>query len=154
MFRWFESATLLLVILVLAGLAPANDRKAIRVLILSGRNDHDWRTSTPHLRKVLADTGRFDIRVNEEPSGVTPESLKPNDAVVLNYNGVRWGATPEKALEDFVRSGKGLVTVHGASYAFAGLEVLGDNHERTGIVEPAWKGYADMLGASWSTPGA
>ena len=27
----------------------------IRVLIFSGRNNHDWRTTTPFLRKILVD---------------------------------------------------------------------------------------------------
>ena len=43
----------------------------IRVLILSGRNNHDWRTTTPFLRKILVDSGRFDVRVEEEPAGIT-----------------------------------------------------------------------------------
>ena len=42
---------------------------AVRVLILSGRNNHDWRTTTPFLRKLLTDSGRFDVRVCEEPAG-------------------------------------------------------------------------------------
>ncbi len=49
----------------------------IRVLILSGRNNHDWRASTPHLRRILDATGKFDVRVTEEPSGLTSESLRP-----------------------------------------------------------------------------
>jgi type 1 glutamine amidotransferase len=49
-----------------------------------------------------------------------------------------------------VRSGKGMVAVHAASYAFGGLEVLGDNHRRTGLVEPPWPEYAKMTGARWT----
>ena len=33
---------------------------AIRALILSGQNNHDWRTTTPFLRTLLLTTGRFD----------------------------------------------------------------------------------------------
>ena len=35
---------------------------AMRVLIFSGRNNHDWRTTTPFLRKTLVQSGRFDGR--------------------------------------------------------------------------------------------
>jgi type 1 glutamine amidotransferase len=125
---------------------------ALRVLILSGRNNHDWRTTTPFLRKLLTDSGRFDARVCEEPAGLTSETLAAYDALVVDYCGPRWGPSTEKAVESFVRSGKGMVVVHGASYAFAGLEVLGDGHVRTGIKESPWPEYAHMVGGYWPEP--
>jgi len=123
---------------------------AIRVLILSGRNNHDWRTTTPFLKKVLLDSGRFDVRVEEEPAGITPATLAAYDVIVLDYNGPRCGEVAEKAVENFVKSGKGLVAVHGASYAFAGLEVLGDGHKPTGIRQPPWPAYLQMIGGYWT----
>ena len=42
----------------------------LRVLIFSGRNNHDWRISTPFLRDLLVATNKFDVRVEEEPTGV------------------------------------------------------------------------------------
>ena len=122
---------------------------ALRVLILSGRNNHDWRTTTPFLRKLLVDSGRFDVRVCEEPAGLNPDVLSVYDALVVDYCGPRWGESAEKAVESFVRSGKGMVVVHGAGYAFAGLEVLADGHVRTGIKEPPWPEYARMVGGYW-----
>ena len=125
--------------------------KPLRTLIFSGRNNHDWRSTTPFLNQCLRDSGRFDTRVEEEPAGTTAATLAGYDVLVLDYNGARWGAETEKAVEAFVRSGKGLVVVHGASYAFGGLEVLGDNHRRTGILEPPWPKYGKMVGAHWTT---
>ena len=122
---------------------------AIRVLILSGRNNHDWRSTTPFLKELLAGSGRFDVRVSEEPAGLTAEALAPYDLLVLDYCGPRWGATAEQAVEEFVRAGKGLVAVHGANYAFGEMEVLGDGHVRTGIIEPPWPEYAKMVGGAW-----
>ncbi len=122
---------------------------ALRILVLSGRNNHDWRTTTPFLRKLLTDTGRFDVRVSEEPAGLTPDTLSAYDAIVVDYCGPRWGTSTEKAVESFVRSGKGMVVIHGASYAFSGLEVLGDGHVRTGLKEPAWPEYARLVGGYW-----
>lgn len=123
---------------------------AIRVLILTGQNNHDWRATTPLLREMLLKTGRFDVRINEQPAGMTSQTLAPFDVVVLNYNGPRWGHQSETALADFVRSGKGLVGVHGANWAFSGLVVLGENSVPTGIIEPPWPEYKTMIGGVWS----
>src|SRR5271157_853995 len=68
----------------------------IRVLIFSGRNNHDWRTTTPFLRKILLASGRFDVRVEEEPAGVTASTLAAYDVLVLDYEGPRWGEVTEK----------------------------------------------------------
>jgi len=123
---------------------------AIRALILTGQNNHDWRETTPVLRMLLLNTGRFDVRVNEDPTGMTPETLAPYDVVILNYNGPRWGHVAEEALENFERSGKGLVGVHGANWAFSGLVVLGENSKPTDILEPPWTEYKSMIGGVWS----
>jgi len=123
---------------------------ALRALILSGRSNHDWRETTPFLRKLLEKTELFDVRVIEEPSGLTSRTLCPYDVLILDYMGPRWGEESEKAVEDFVASGKGLVVVHGASYAFSGLDVLADNHRRTGLVEAPWAEYRRMIGGVWS----
>ncbi len=124
----------------------------LRVLLLSGRNNHDWRTTTPFLRQLLVDAGRFDVRVVEEPAGLTPETLAVYDLVVSDYCGPRWGPSTEQALVDFVRAGKGLVAVHGAAYGFSVHDVLADRHVRTGITQPPWKEYAEMVGGWWPTP--
>ncbi len=138
----------------------------IRALILTGGNDHDWRSTAPCLKKILLDTGRFDARVNEDPAGLTDAMLAHYDVLIVHYNGVRWGDQAEKAVEKFVKSGKGIVATHSSSYAFSGLEVRGDsvygvnasvvgkdgrrtNPRFSGIVEPAWPEYAKMIGATW-----
>lgn len=131
-------------------LTPAWAERTIRTLIFSGHNNHEWRVTTPMIRQILQDTGRFEVRVTEEPVGVTAHTLAAYDLIVLDYNGVRWGDATEAAVEEFVRSGKGLVAVHAASYPFAGLEVLGDRHFRTGIFEPPWPAYGEMVGGQYS----
>ena len=121
----------------------------IRVLILSGRNNHDWRTSTPFMERVLNDTGRFDVRLEEEPNGINADTLAPFDVLVDDYCGPRWPEVTEKAIEAFVRSGKGLVIVHAANYPFVGLVVLGANQTRTTITEPVWEEWKRMVGPFW-----
>ena len=122
----------------------------LRVLILSGRNNHDWRTTTPSLRKILVDSGRFDVRVEEEPGGITAATLAAYDVLVVDYQGPRWGEVTEKAVVDFVKQGKGLVGVHGANYTFAGLDVLADGHQPTGLKQPPWTEYQQMIGGWWT----
>jgi len=126
----------------------------IRVLILSGHNNHDWRATTPFLRQLLLETGKFDVRVEEEPIGITADTLAPFDVIVNDYCGLRLGPVTEKAIEEFVKSGKGMVIVHGAMYGFTGQEVLKDRHVGIGVKEPAWEEYVKMGGISWTAPPA
>jgi type 1 glutamine amidotransferase len=105
---------------------PASQPK-IQALIITGQNGHDWRGTTPILRKVLEDTGRFEVRVTEEFRGAGSETLAPYDLVILNYYekkqpALRWGERAETALVNFVRSGKGLVVYHFSMAAFDGWE--------------------------------
>src|SRR5664279_2803482 len=91
----------------------------LKALILTGESDtqyHDWRVSTPFLRSLLERTGRFDVKVTEQVSGLDAAALRPYDLLVLNYMGPRWGSTTERAVEEFVRQGKGLISFHGVTY--------------------------------------
>lgn len=146
--RVFSRRALLVSALAWSRSAPAGAR--LRALILSGANNHDWRTTTPFLQKILEATGRFEVSVELEPSRLTAADLKAVDVLVLDYNGPRWGAAAEAAVAGFVRRGKGLVVVHGASYAFGEMEILTDNHQRTGKFEPPWPEYAQMTGVRWT----
>ena len=137
--------------LAILGLAVAAVHAApIRTLIFSGQNNHNWRTTTPYLKKLLTDTGRFDVRVEEEPAGVTTATLANYDLLLVDYQGPRWGLVTEQAVADFVRGGKGLVVVHGASYAFSGFDILGPGHVKTGRTEPPWPAWAEMVGGTWA----
>jgi type 1 glutamine amidotransferase len=100
---------------------PPNSRK--RLLILSGENsyEHDWTGVNNTLRRQLLETGRFDVRVTEDFSSATADTLKGYDVVLLNYVGrwnytdkeeKRWGPVAEKALFDYVRNGGGAVVYH------------------------------------------
>jgi type 1 glutamine amidotransferase len=122
----------------LLGQTPAVEKQAkIRTLIITGQNGHDWRGTTPLLRKILEDTGRFEVRVTEEFRGGDAEMLAPYDLVVLNYFERRkpelwWGDQAQGALLNFVRSGKGLVVYHFSVAAFNG-----------------WDEYEKLCGANW-----
>lgn len=85
------------------------------------------------------DTGRFDVRVNESPAGLTARSLAGFDVVVDDYSGPRLGTEAGAALEKFVGAGKGFVVTHGALAPPAELAAG----------EKAWPGFADLTRISW-----
>ena len=128
-------------VVVFCGLAAAQAEKPdkIQVLIITGQdvNAHDWRSTTPLLRSILQDTGKFEVRVTEEFRGAGPETLAPYDLVVLNYFGLRkpelrWGQRADNALLEFLRSGKGVVVFHFSTAAFSG-----------------WEEYEKLCGGNW-----
>lgn len=126
-------------LILLAAAATVGQQPApkIQALIVTGQNGHDWRATTPVLRKMLEDTGRFEVRVTEEFRGAGPETLAPYDVVILNYYDsnrpeLRWGERANAALLDFVRSGKGLVVYHFSAAAFNG-----------------WPEYEKLCGGNW-----
>jgi type 1 glutamine amidotransferase len=111
----------------------------LQVLIVTGQNGHDWRSTTPVLRKILEDTGRFEVRVTEEFRGATADTLAPYDVVLLNYYeskrpNLRWGDAADNALLNFVRGGKGLVVYHFSLAAFEG-----------------WTEYDQICAGTWRT---
>ncbi|MGA2116167.1 MAG: ThuA domain-containing protein [Bryobacteraceae bacterium] len=149
----FCGVNLLLVAVAAAQTVPDRfffEEGKIRVLILTGRNNHDWRSTTPYLRHALELAEGFDVRVTEEPGGLTEETLKPYDVLVANYCGPRWSAEAEKAVEEFVHGGKGLAVVHAASYAFGEPAVLGEKMSQTGVFQQPWAQWGEMVGAVWS----
>jgi uncharacterized protein len=109
----------------------------IQVLIITGQNGHDWRATTPVLRTLLEQTGKFEVRVTEEFRGAGPETLAPYDVVILNYYEsrkpeLRWGERADTALVNYVRGGKGLVVYHFSAAAFDG-----------------WTEFEKMSGGNW-----
>jgi len=91
---------------------PAAD--ALHVLIITGQGDHDWRGTVPFLRRILTDTGRFDVRVCEAPTGLTARTLAGFDVLVDDCGASTSDGETGKAVAGFVESGKGLVITRGA----------------------------------------
>lgn len=122
----------------------------VKVLFLTGEIDaqyHDWRASTEYLRAALEKSGRFEVKVVEQAAGIGEATLKPFDVVVVNYNGPRWGAGSERAVEQFVRGGKGLVSFHGVTYGPFYGQVF-DAKWKAGP-DGGWLNYASLIGARW-----
>jgi type 1 glutamine amidotransferase len=131
-----------LVAAVLVSSAHAQSPK-VRVLIIDGQNNHDWRHTTPLMKKELESCGRFLVDVATAPPRDIPDyrqamekfhpDLSKYDVILSNYNGDNWGKAFSKDFDDAVKSGKiGLVIVHAANNSF-----------------PGWKDYNLMIGMGW-----
>jgi type 1 glutamine amidotransferase len=100
--------------------------RPVRVLILSGLNNHDWKSTTPKLEAILREAGRFAVEITERPDLLTTDFLAPFDVILSNWNAYGrdpaasdWPASAKRAYLDFVRNGKGHVVVHAGSASFA-----------------------------------
>ena len=105
----------------------------IKALLVDGQNNHNFRATTPLIKKALEDSGLFTVDVATSPeNGQDMSQFKPDfaayDVVVLNYNGDDWSAETREALEKYVSGGGGLVSVHAADNSF-----------------PNWKAYNEMI---------
>lgn len=117
----------------------------LEVLIIDGQNNHNWRKTTPVMRKFLEKTGRFTVDVattptdrkapREEWAKFRPDFSK-FDVVLSNYNGQMWPEQVQKAFVDYVAGGGGVVIVHAANNAFSG-----------------WEEYNQMIGLGWRGSG-
>jgi hypothetical protein len=70
----------------------------IRVLVLTGSSDwsHPWQGTAPFMQGILMNTGRFDVKLEEEVVGITAATLANYDVLIDYYYGPRWGAVTEK----------------------------------------------------------
>lgn len=105
---------------------PAAPAGKVRVLILSGHGHHDEKTTTPFLKRMYEQSGRFTVDVSETPATMESALLGKYDVVVDNEAGPRWGPVAEKALLDFLAAGKGFVVIHGASAGNRGWAAFED----------------------------
>ncbi len=140
----------LLILIVLLGmsLVPgamtsyAQEAARIRVLIVDGFSNHDWKQTTDVTRWILEKSGRFEVDVSTIPADSAGRSAWRTDfggyaAIIQNTNNVwatntRWPREMEIALERYVANGGGLYILHSANNAF-----------------PHWKEYDKMIGLGW-----
>ncbi|MBD3176368.1 MAG: hypothetical protein GF320_14405, partial [Armatimonadia bacterium] len=123
--RW----TFLLAILLIAGTSHAAE---LRALVLSGANNHDWRTTTPEIVAQLRATGLFEVDVTNEPGQLSRTELDRYDVLVSDYNGPAWSDATRAAVLEYLGEGGGLVIVHAADNAF-----------------PGWTEYESLIGVAW-----
>lgn len=106
----------------------------IKVLIIDGRNNHDWRSTTKATKATLEKTGRFTVDVSTSPERRADKAAwdawRPKfseyDVVLSNFNDdceveggceTVWSKQTQEDFEKFVREGGGFVPVHAADNA-------------------------------------
>lgn len=128
--------SLILLSLVVDMSIPTYAADKLRVLIVDGHNPyHEWQVTTPLMKQILEDSGRFKVDVATVPipagykpdlSGPMPQienmNFRPRfadyDVVIGNYIGPRWPKETEQDFIKFIESGHGFVSVHSANNAF------------------------------------
>jgi len=106
----------------------------LKVLLVDGQNNHDWKTTSPVLKQILEENGLATVDVATSPAkGGDISSFAPKfadyEVVVSNYNGELWSPATQEAFEKYVSGGGGFVSVHAANNSFG-----------------EWKAYNEMIG--------
>jgi type 1 glutamine amidotransferase len=129
----------LLALLVSSGWGNACSAAPVpRVLILSGQNNHQWGQTSPKLQAILENCGQFVVAITEHPEQCDAAMFKKYDVLLSNWNTfgspavTHWPATTREAFLDFVRNGKGFVSIHAGSSSFAN-----------------WPEYQQIAGGAW-----
>lgn len=106
----------------------------IKTLLLSGANNHDWARSTPFVKQLLENSGRFVVTVTEDPSPLLEDAaaLAAYDLIFSDYYGPEWSETAQANFAQAVAGGTDLVILHAADNAFKG-----------------WVEYEKMVGLLW-----
>lgn len=106
---------------------PGHDPNRVQVLLITGYNstpNHRWREVDPELRTILEQTGRFEVRIQEEPRGLSAATLQPYKVLVIDYSnyiptrGPAWPPQTRQAYLDFLSGGGGVVAFHVTAGSF------------------------------------
>jgi len=137
------TAVVLLLLTPFAFAESEKEKSPIKVLIVDGYSNHDWKKTTAIIQKQLLASGLFSVDVSTTPAtqqapgwaAWRPEFSK-YDVVVQNCNShggrPQWPEAMQKDLEKFVSGGGGLYIFHSANNAF-----------------PHWVEYNKMIGLGW-----
>jgi type 1 glutamine amidotransferase len=130
-------------VLILTSMLPGQASEPIRVLIIGGQNNHNWKKSTPFMEQLLSKAPQFEVTVDNAPEkGAASDawdSWRPEfcefDCVVLDYNGQMWPEEVKGSFEEYIAGGGGAVVIHAANNSFNG-----------------WTEYEKMVGLLWRRP--
>jgi type 1 glutamine amidotransferase len=139
--------TVALFVLALPAAIRAEDKTAVKVLIITGDHGHKWKETTPFLKELLTKAG-MKVDVTETPAkDLTSENLAKYDVLFLNYRNTPagakanpdsvWSDANKQAFADAVKGGKGLVVYHHASSAFTGNGDFDKEFEK--IIAGGWR---------------
>lgn len=114
-----------------------------KVFVLSGgqRQHHGYRDQALYMAGALENTGRFQVTIGEDAAIVESPAIRKYDVLIVmadrRDDEFKFTTSQQEAIFDFVRSGHGYVSIHGA-----------DNGAKDWL--PQWK---EMLGGVFSHVG-
>lgn len=137
----FALAACLLTVFLLPAIALAD--QPVKVLVIGGQNNHNWKKSTPFMKQLLEAEEHFQPVVNNAPGrGDSDEAwdawqpeFEEYGCVVLDYNGEMWPDRVKQDFVDYIAGGGGALVIHAANNSFNG-----------------WKEYEQMVGLLWRSP--
>ncbi|UCG46454.1 MAG: ThuA domain-containing protein [Phycisphaerales bacterium] len=118
--------------------ARSGGQRAIRALLITGDDvsAHPWREISETTREILVKSGRFDVRVCEDPLILESETaLDYYDVIVFTIFSRRVAMLPGQAQENllnYVKGGKGFFVQHLATASF-----------------PKWEAFGKLCGRKW-----
>lgn len=109
---------------LLVSCSAATD-KELKVLLVTGQNNHNWQVSHLALQQIMENTGKYTVDFAISPGAGQDMSgfvldFQPYDLVLLDYNGDAWPETTNQRFLEYVKMGGGVVVYHAADNAFAG----------------------------------
>jgi len=120
------------------GANPAAKPAQIKVLLITGDDvsAHNWRDMSETTREILVGSGKFDVKVSEDPLILESQTALSNyDVIVFTIYAQKLGdLTPQgkENLLNFVKNGKGFFVQHLASASF-----------------PKWDEFGKLCGRKW-----
>jgi len=102
--------------------APVKDGP-IKVLILSGKNNHEWQKTTPVLIRIFKDAKLFEVSMTEKPETLSYNDWKKYNLVVSNWNTwpdnkIRLSNQWESDFERYANEGGGVLAIHAGASSF------------------------------------
>jgi type 1 glutamine amidotransferase len=101
--------------------------KQIKLLIISGSGNHEWKKTTPLLDRIFDESNLFTTLITEKPDTLSYNSFKKFDLVVCNANTwpdnvTRLSSQWESDFVRYVKEGGGVLLFHAAASSFYGWE--------------------------------
>jgi hypothetical protein len=139
--------------LLFASTLAAAEPKPLKVLFLGDNGHHRPADRYRQLEPVFAKRG-IEVVYTDKPEALSEKTLAGYDALIVYANTTRINPDQEKALLEFVESGKGFVPLHCASYCFLNsqkyIDLVGAQFLRHGTgtfrTMPADKNHPIMKG--------
>ncbi len=124
------------------GANPPQKAPQIKVLLITGDDvgAHPWREISETTREILVGSGKFDVKVVEDPLILeSATALKNYDVIVFTIYAAKYAAekrdlpaSAQENLLNFVKSGKGFFVQHLATASF-----------------PKWEEFGKLCGRHW-----